>query len=195
MSIPFERELRRVSSQKVAPKQQVLTELGTSVAPRQRPKGNVSSQNLPLVLPSSPSPRNTPSLQVLPNNDANIDVTDKSNSISQIPTPASPYAIQTKANALQIDLKTPTRASVNENIFEATFSENFIEQNSLPQIPTSSGSKTEISSPTSPIHQNTPKILASGHRRNMSDTTAFNKYFHLNCILIFYFQRATNCAT
>lgn len=163
MSVPFESELRRVSMQKIlsAPKQQVLTELGTSVAPRQRPKGNVSSQNLPLVLPSSPSPRNTiasPSLQVLQNNDTHFDATDKSNSISQISTPASPYL---RANALQNDLKTPTKTNVNENIFE-------------------SGSKTDISSPTSPIQQNTPKVLASGHRRNMSDTSAFNKYFLLN---------------
>lgn len=166
MNVPFESELRRASAQKTlaTPKQQqVLTELGTSVAPRQRPKGNVSSQNnLPLVLPSSPSPRNTiasPSLQGLQNNnDANFDATDKSNSISQISTPASPYAIKTRGPnpLLQNDLKSPT--SANENIFET------------------GGSKTDISSPTSPIHQNTPKVLASGHRRNMSDTSAFNKY-------------------
>ncbi|XP_031618764.1 AP2-associated protein kinase 1 [Contarinia nasturtii] len=174
---PFESELKRASVQKttIAPKQQVA-ELGTSVAPRQRPKGNVSSQNLPLVLPSSPSPRNTiasPSPQVLQSTDPNFDACDKSSSISQ--TPVSPYALKSKAN----DLKTPTKSSANEQLFEAKFADSFSDTTNLPQPPLS-GSKKDIQSPTSPMHQqllNAPKVMAGGHRRNMSDTSAFNKTF------------------
>lgn len=181
---PFESEVKRASAQKttITPKTQTVTELGTSVAPRQRPKGNVSSANLPLVLPSSPSPRNTiasPSPQVLQSTDPNFDACDKSNSISQ--TPVSPYALKSKANVMPNDLKTPTKSGANENLFEAKFADSFSDTTNLPQMsqPASSGSKKDIQSPTSPMHQqllNAPKAVSSGHRRNMSDTSAFNKY-------------------
>lgn len=183
----FESEIKRVSAQKttIPPKQQVLSEMGTSVKIRQRPKGNVSSQNLPLVLPSSPSPRNTiasPSPQVLPSAEPNFDICDKSSSISQTSTPVSPpYALKPKAVIMQCnDLKSP---GVNENLFEAKFADSFSDTTNLPQMPpppplTSSSSKKDIQSPTSPMHQqllNAPKAVATGHRRNMSDTSAFNK--------------------
>lgn len=175
-----------MSAQKttIPPKQQLLSELGTSVAPRQRPKGNVSSQNLPLVLPSSPSPKNTiasPSPQVLQSAEPNFDICDKSSSISQTSTPVSPYALKPKANIIQCnDLKSP---GVNENLFEAKFADSFSDTTNLPQMPPPpplplSGSKKDIQSPTSPMHQqllNAPKAVATGHRRNMSDTSAFNK--------------------
>lgn len=161
----------------IVSKQPVLTELGTtSIAPRQRPKGNVATQNLPLVLPSSPSPRNiiaSPSPQVLQTNDTNFDATDKST------TPVSPYALKPKSIVLQNDIKTPTKPNVVENLFEAKFSESFRDTTNLPQTPSSTmGSKKDIQSPTSPMHQhllNAPKSIVSGHRRNMSDTSAFNK--------------------
>lgn len=179
----FESELKRSAAQKavVTPKQQLPTELGTSVAPRQRPKGNVSSQNLPLVLPSSPSPRNTvssPSPQVLQSNDPNFDTCDKSSSISQTTTPVSPYALKPKTNIIQNDLKTPTKSATNENVFEAKFADSFSDTSNLSQMTQSINVKNEIQSPTSPMHQNllnAPKAMASGHRRNMSDTSAFNK--------------------
>lgn len=168
----------------IAAKQQAVAEVGTSVAPRQRPKGNVSSQNLPLVLPQSPSPRNTiasPSLQVLQNNDPNFDTCDKpSSSLSQTSAPVSPFALKTKANILQNDIKTPTKPTANENLFEAKFADGFGDPTILPQMspPPSNGSKKDIQSPTSPMHQqllNTPKAVVGAHRRNMSDTSAFNK--------------------
>lgn len=178
---PLESEVKRVSLPKpaVVPKQTVHTEVGTtSIAPRQRPKGNASSQNLPLVLPSSPSPRNTvasPSPQVLQTNESNFDATDKST------TPVSPYALKPKSIVIQNDIKTPTKSGVAENLFETKFPDSFPDTTNLPQTPTSAmGSKKDITlqSPTSPLHQhllNAPKSNASGHRRNMSDTSAFNK--------------------
>lgn len=182
---PFESEFKRASAQKAAvlPKQQNL-ELGTSVAPRQRPKGSVSSQNLPLVLPSSPSPRNTvpsPSPQVLQNNDSNFDACDKSNSISQVTTPVSPYNLKSKSNATQNDLKTPTKSTANESLFEAKFADDFSDTSNLPPMAQPINAKTEIQSPTSPLLQqslNAPKAPTAGHRRIMSDTSAFNKYLH-----------------
>lgn len=183
MNPPFESELKRATAQKAAitPKQHVLTELGTSVAPRQRPKGNVASQNLPLVLPSSPSPRNTassPSPQVLQSNDPNFDTCDKSSSISQTTTPVSPYALKPKTNAIQNDLKTPTKSEPNEIMFEAKFADSFSDTSNLPHVTQPINTKNEIQSPTSPLHQqllNAPKAMSVGHRRNMSDTSAFNK--------------------
>lgn len=187
---PFESELKRVTMQKTTAttKPQALSELGTSVAPRQRPKGSVSSQNLPLVLPSSPSPRNmiaSPSPQGLQINEMNFESGDNVGSILQNSTPVSPYTLQPKipiANVLQKDLKTPVKSNANENMFEATFADSFSSTTILPQTQTSTAKK-EIVSPTSPMHQkslNAPKVvdnrLAGGHRRNMSDTSAFNKY-------------------
>lgn len=183
-SPPFESELKRVSAQKASmvAKQQLQTELGTSVAPRQRPKGNVSTQNLPLVLPSSPSPRNaiaSPS-SVLQTSDPNNETGDKSSSISQTTTPVSPYAMKSKTGVTH---NTPTKSNAVSNLFEAPFCSNFTDSSTtnLPQSTSSIGSKSDIQSPTSPMHQsllNAPKTLTAGHRRNMSDTTAFNKYFH-----------------
>lgn len=188
------------------------TELGTSVAPRQRPKGNASTQNLPLVLPSSPSPRNamSPSPQVLQANDPNFDGVASS-------TPVSPYALKSKPNALPLaGDKTPTRnhqtspskeavparqpsgamksqrstslhsesqalAATTERLFEARFSDTFRDTtHAAPTTATSTSSiasKTDVQSPTSPLQQqllNAPKFMA-GHRRNVSDTSAFNR--------------------
>lgn len=200
---PYESELKqRAAVQKTISSKQssgaaISGELfGTSVAPRQRPKGNASSQNLPLVLPSSPSPRNTvsssssPSPQVLPSNDPNFDTCDKSSSIPQTTTttPVSPYALSKpkpkQPNAIPNDLKTPstaTQVTPNENMFVAKFADNFSDD--TPQA--SISAKNEIQSPKSPpivmncqhLLNTPPKALAgAGHRRNMSDTSAFNKY-------------------
>lgn len=179
----FESELKRVSTQKatIAAKQQIQAELGTSVAPRQRPKGNVSSQNLPLVLPSSPSPRNaiaSPSPQVLQSSDPNFEAGEKSCGISQTTTPVSPYALKQKAGLTQNDIKTPTKPAASEKLFEANFGDSFSDSTSMPQVNSAISSKNEIKTPTSPIHQillNAPKATTVGHRRNMSDTSAFNK--------------------
>lgn len=162
---PFESELKRASQAQKASnvsKLQVQTELGTSVAPRQRPKGNVSTQNLPLVLPSSPSPRNaiaSPSPQTQQTSDSNGETSDKSSVVHS----------------------TPTKSNAATNLFEASFSTNFADSTTATNLPQSTptiGSKSDIQSPTSPLHQsllNAPKAMTAGHRRISSDTTAFNK--------------------
>lgn len=181
MCPPFEGELKRATAQKttIVTKQQIQAELGTSVAPRQRPKGNIASQNLPLVLPSSPSPRNaitSPSPQVLQANDSNLEASDKTNNSSQSTTPVSPYVLKQKSSATQNDLKTPTKSGATENLFEAKFSDSFSDTSNLSQLPSTVGSKNDIHSPTSPMHQSLLNAhKPAGHRRNMSDTTAFNK--------------------
>lgn len=74
-------------------------------------------------------------------------------------------------------------SGVNENLFEAKFADSFSDTTNLSQMQPpqlSSGSKKDIQSPTSPMHQQllkAPKAAATGHRRNMSDTSAFNKYY------------------
>lgn len=159
--------MKRASAQKASnvSKQQIQTELGTSVAPRQRPKGTVSSQNLPLVLPSSPSPRNaitSPSPQVLQTSDPNGESGDKSSVVHN----------------------TPTKSNAAGNLFEAKFCSNFTDSTTATHLPQSTpviGSKSDIQSPTSPLHQsllNASKTMTAGHRRISSDTTGFNKYFH-----------------
>lgn len=201
---PFESELKRATAQKTltVAKHQIQTELGTSVAPRQRPKGNVSSQNLPLVLPSSPSPRNaiaSPSPQVLQSNDPCGETGDKSSGIPQTTTPVSPYAVKSKAGVV-VHNNTPTKSNVTANLFESTFVGNFNDSTttSLPQTSSAIGSKCDLQSPTSPLHQsllNAPKPMTAGHRRIASDTTAFNKYFQfvlITCILEISSTSSTN---
>lgn len=175
--------MKRASAQKttIITKQQAQTELGTSVAPRQRPKGNASSQNLPLVLPSSPSPRNvvaSPSSQVLQSSDSNYDTSEKPSAIPLATTPVSPYAVKVKPGTIQNDHKTPTKPDATGNLFEATFNDSFNDTVNVTQTTPTIDSKNDTQSLTSPMHQsllNASKAMTSGHRRNMSDTSAFNK--------------------
>lgn len=176
-SPPFESELKRATAQKTltVTKQQVQVDLGTSVVPRQRPKGNVSTQNLPLV--SSPSPRNaitSPSPQVLQTNESNLEASGKTNNLSQSSTP---YVLKQTASGIQNELKTPTKLGATESLFGAKFSDSFSDTTNSPQMSSAIATKDDFHSPTSPMHQKllgTPTSTA-GHRRNMSDTTAFNK--------------------
>lgn len=181
-SPPFESELKRASAVKTTSisKQTPISEVGTSVVPRQRPKGNVSTQNLPLVLPSSPSPRNTissPSPQML-QADANTDNSFASD--GSISTKQSKTNIIAATSISQVDATTPTKSNTNED-FEVRFEAKFPDTFPSPSIPnvTTPGAKLDLKSPQSPpIVQNmlsTPKAAISGHRRIMSDTTAFNK--------------------
>lgn len=156
-------------------KQTPISEVGTSVAPRQRPKGNASTQNLPLVLPSSPSPRNiisSPSPQVV-HAEANADNSFASDPVKQ----SKPNVLAIATSVSQVDATTPTKSNTNEVLFEAKFPDTF--PPSAPIVTTTPGAKIDIKSPQSPPSVqsllNTPKAAISGHRRNMSDTTAFNK--------------------
>lgn len=95
---------------------------------------------------------------------------------------ASDSAKQSKSNLLaasstsQVDATTPTKSNTNEVLFEAKFPDTFPATASNVTTP---GAKIDLNSPQSPPSvQNllsTPKAAISGHRRNMSDTTAFNK--------------------
>lgn len=95
-----------------------LPEAGTSVAPRQRPKGSIqpASHNLPIVAPPSPSPRNTLSSPVPPSAAvANAAGTTTVVATSQSNPPSSETTPQQYANAA--DEATPT--------FTAQFQANF----------------------------------------------------------------------
>lgn len=149
----LESQMKRASSAKSASasKQLPITELGTSVAPRQRPKGNAATQNLPLVLPSSPSPRNT--------------IASPSSQVAQADVPDT-----TKPS------NTHDASAEHNNMFEANFTESF----PPPPVPTQAipiVDKVPESPIAVPIQRllSTPKVAASGHRRNVSDTSAFNK--------------------
>lgn len=152
----FESQLKRASAVKSTPlsKQMQQAELGTSVAPRQRPKGNFSSQNLSLVLPSSPSPRTTitsPSTQGL------------------LPDPGADSAKLNQA----IATPKPNNVEIN-NTFEANFTDSFppsatISTENLNQVPDPTIASTKQYS------LSTAKTNVGGHRRNVSDTSAFHK--------------------
>lgn len=90
----------------------------------------------------------------------------------------SPYTLKQKAGVTQNDIKTPIKTCATENLFEAKFGDSFSDTTNMTQMTSTIGSKNDIQSPTSPMHQsliNAPKPLTVGHRRNMSDTSAFNK--------------------
>lgn len=79
---PFDSELKRTSLKASATSKMatLVLESGTSVAPRQRPKGSAQpSHNLPLVAPPSPSPRNTVSSPSLPHPDHHVTTTTTTN--------------------------------------------------------------------------------------------------------------------
>lgn len=174
-------------------------ESGTSVAPRQRPtvlrpKG---SAQLPLVAPPSPSPRNNLSSPVPPSL-TQVDappqqVCDQFTAQFQANFPATtptsapgnnvqPQQLPPKLSNLSITNAT-TQSFDGDNsdkLFESQFPDPFsevasssvndIQNEPLETIKQDSGNI----SPTKPIQLliDTPKI---GHRRNMSDTSAFNK--------------------
>lgn len=171
-------------------------ESGTSVAPRQRPKGSAQpSHNLPLVAPPSPSPRNnlspgppsltqvdTPSQQVSDQFTAQFQAnfpatTPNSTPSSNVP----PQQLPPKLSNLSIAHST-TQSFDGDNtdsLFELKFPDPFSEiASNAKEIEPVETIKEEdsgnIVSPTIPVPLllETPKI---GHRRNMSDTSAFNK--------------------
>lgn len=178
-------------------------ESGTSVAPRQRPtvqrpKGSAqTSHNLPLVAPPSPSPRNnlspvppsatqvdTPSQQVCDQFtaqfQANFPATTPNSATANI---VSPQQLPPKLSNLSITNSTTHSFDDDNKLFESQFPDPFSEAGSSVndqsniQNETMETIKQEsgiVVSPTKPIQLllETPKI---GHRRNMSETSAFNK--------------------
>lgn len=119
---PFENETKRASivtkpTSASSAKQIQLTTLesGTSVAPRQRPKGSIqpSSHNLPIVAPPSPSPRNTLSSPIPTAQGVTTNTTAVTASVQQ--------SNQTSADATP----QPFQNTATEEPFAAQFQANF----------------------------------------------------------------------
>lgn len=229
---PFESDLKRSSVKPSSTKNQIpVSEAGTSVAPRQRPKGSAQpSHNLPLVAPPSPSPRNTLSSPIpqtaevagiktepfaaqfqanfppiatqipvtIPQQPAPIPLQQ-----SQAPAPLPPTQQQSvpilpqqQEQAIAAATTVTTVANINsqieENLFESNFAHPF--RGSGNNLVASTGSFTQIDAgvithlpqdmvmpletvgtPTKTVQLLGAPKTNSGHRRNMSDTSAFNK--------------------
>lgn len=163
---PMESELKRTQSTRSTPfslaKQMQNVESGTSVAPRQRPKGNISTQNLPLVQPPSPSQRNTNTLpsplpSAIPEQEADGLEKQKNAFLSTVSETDSTQAI-------------PNSVENVENLFPANFPDPF----EAAAVASSAGPLPEV--PMRQVQNLAPKD-PTGHRRNLSDTTAFNRVY------------------
>ncbi|XP_059617361.1 uncharacterized protein LOC132262196 isoform X1 [Phlebotomus argentipes] len=186
----FEADQKRSAAVQGAPKTPKSTsvlvpESGTSVAPRQRPKASASHAaapgQLPIALPPSPSPRNTLS--------------------SPVPTTEAPneaFTAQFSAAFPQNDEVAVPRSNTGgkgakaehlDSLFQTNYPDPFRESGgesagppptagaSCESLPTTSQDVMGplVGTPTKPPQMLvTPKV---GHRRNMSDTSAFNKVY------------------
>lgn len=205
-----------------------VPEAGTSVAPRQRPKGSAQpAHNLTLAAPPSPSPRNTvssPSIPTTSNDTASHQqqsvvvetfATQFQANFPSVPSAAAPpLAITTPSQPSAqpaLAIRPQEQEPIIEKMFQTTFPDPFADASGAgaiiantvsktPSNPSSqSGSSTALftaalaaenaaatafadgadgDSPGSITGANhmlgAPKTVA-GHRRNMSDTSAFNK--------------------
>ncbi|XP_037957091.1 serine-rich adhesin for platelets [Teleopsis dalmanni] len=218
LAVPaFESEVKRISSaaaKVVKPQSVSIVESGTSVAPRQRPKGSsaVHGQNpLGLGLPPSPLPRNN---ITSPQPQQPVIEQFQTNFPNMPPPPAAPSAstvqqqtatIGNTVNAVATPSVTTAPAEVLNSLFESSVYPDPFSESSLPPqnsevldqavitvIPDSTshdvtGSnvvtapaavtpvKRMLSPPKVGVSTNMPN--ATGHRRNVSDTSAFNKTF------------------
>lgn len=200
---PFEYETKRNTAQtpktKATGGQSGTAESGTSVAPRQRPKASqqATPHNLSL-LPPSPSPRNVLSSPA---------PTDTSAAKQLFPPVASEFAAQFEDNFPSPAPMQRSTSSINkttaadgssekmDNLFQSSYPDPFRDGESGSNGASGSGSKKTslelisgggvesssdlLGSPSS--EQNllaAPKsAAAAGHRRNVSDTSAFNKTY------------------
>ncbi|XP_020798929.1 uncharacterized protein LOC110176822 isoform X1 [Drosophila serrata] len=187
---PFESEAKRISAaaSKAAKSQNVsVVEAGTSVAPRSRPKGSSAVHGgnaLGLGLPPSPSPRlNITSPQP-------VAVAEQ----FQANFPAMPTAVPAAAPPPQVaPVVPPVPAS---NLFEpsgypdpfnepaggaaasaaATVSEES-QKEEVVVVPQDLGAGGDGGTPTKSMLTAPKPSGGGGHRRNVSDTSAFNKTF------------------
>lgn len=170
---PMESELKRSQSTRSTPfslaKQMQNPESGTSVAPRQRPKASISAQALPLVQPPSPSQRSTNTLP------------------SPLPAPVPPPipeqdtdAIEKQKNAFlstvsETDATQTIPNTVDNNLFPSNFPDPF-ESSGTTATNTVKSAGPQLEVPLRQVQNLVPKDNA-GHRRNLSDTTAFNRVY------------------
>ncbi|XP_063697673.1 uncharacterized protein LOC134828621 [Culicoides brevitarsis] len=200
---PFEHETKRAvgpppGSASKTPKQPVthaVEQSGTSVAPRSRPKPT-AAVNLSLGLPPSPSPRNILSSPI-PGNQA---TTTQTSSTTVTDAKVEPFKAQFEDNFPTTPATVVQQAVVasNEkldNLFQSNYPDPFRDERtpsvtgnvtsgpssqktSLELINTGSSANDLLGSPSSGSGGQllvAPK--AAGHRRNVSDTSAFNKTY------------------
>lgn len=176
-------------------------EAGTSVAPRQRPtvQRPKGAAQLPLVAPPSPSPRNNLSSPVPPPSQIDTPsqpVCDQFTAQFQANFPAAttpgnnvqPHQLTPKLSNLSITSAKPQSFDDgnSDKLFESQFPDPFrevaasaagdmsnIRNEQLETINQESGIVVSPTQPPTQLMLETPKI---GHRRNMSDTSAFSKY-------------------
>ncbi|EDW55685.1 GM17048 [Drosophila sechellia] len=179
---PFESEAKRISAaaSKAAKAQNVsVVEAGTSVAPRSRPKGSSSVHGgnpLGLGLPPSPSPRqNITSPQPQPQPvveqfQANFPAMPPAVPPPQAVTPAAPAASNLfEASGYPDPFNEPAAAVIPTEFLPAAEEPN---KEEVPQdLNVIAGTPTKsMLTPPKPSG-------GGGHRRNVSDTSAFNKTF------------------
>lgn len=161
----------------------VVETSGTSVVPRSRPKPT-AAVNLSLGLPPSPSPRNILSSPIPGNNsvtDAKVEPF-KAQFEDNFPTTPAPGIMQAAPsnekldNLFQSNYPDPFRdertPSVTGNV---TTSGPSSQKTSLELINTGSSANDLLGSPSSGSGGQLLAAPKTGHRRNVSDTSAFNK--------------------
>ncbi|XP_013109559.1 AP2-associated protein kinase 1 isoform X2 [Stomoxys calcitrans] len=205
----FESDAKRISASAKAVKSQTVNiiESGTSVAPRQRPKGSTAvniQKPLPLGLPPSPSPRN------------NITSPHPQQPISeqfQVSFPTITTVVQTSESSSTAVSKNPNESQGNtsnniqnpptevlNSLFDSSgfpdpFSENSDAKQTLSDKSKENAEALDSMKNTASAEsctsnkvvntadqmlsppKSSPNNNASGHRRNVSDTSAFNKTF------------------
>lgn len=197
---PFESEAKRINAAAKAakPQQNVsLVEAGTSVAPRSRPKGSTSvhgQKALGLGLPPSPLPRQnitSPQPQpVVEQFQANFPAMPV---VSTAPAVAAAAPVVTTAAAATATDTTAVNSLFESSVYPDPFNEPTAttiatSTAALPVAPNEAGSEQPESTvneltvsgsndtPTkSMLTPPKPSAQSGGHRRNVSDTSAFNK--------------------
>ncbi|XP_062535752.1 AP2-associated protein kinase 1 isoform X2 [Armigeres subalbatus] len=202
---PYESETKRIPSATGAisktTKQPISSGLegGTSVAPRQRPKASQTAANnsFSLGLPLNPSPKNILSSPV-PGAAPSIPLDQPGPPVTAAPT--EPFVAKFSANFPP----PPAQEIQSSNLFQSTYPDPFREVDSQElgtphavhpeqNVPVhdTSASSSVLQSPShasassqsdTPLGTGTSSLLPSkqpivGHRRNMSDTSAFNKAY------------------
>lgn len=201
---PFESEAKRITSAVAKahkPQTVNIVESGTSVAPRQRPKGtSTANKPLGLGLPPSPSPRTNitspqpqqPVLEQFQVNFPAITTTVKTMDLSNVAqTNTSTEILISTANINKNQTTEVLNSLFDETGFPDPFSESSTAKNVDPEECTtnieSKEPPTEIALDESlvipgdcsdqmlPSPKSSQFPTACGHRRNVSDTSAFNK--------------------
>ncbi|KAH8293250.1 hypothetical protein KR018_003881 [Drosophila ironensis] len=186
---PFESEAKRISAaaSKAAKSQNVsVVEAGTSVAPRSRPKGSSAVHGgnaLGLGLPPSPLPRQSitsPQPQV---QQAAQPVVEQFQANFPAMPPAGPPLAAPQAQVVASALATANSAN---NLFESSGYPDPFNEPATAAVPAAEEPKQEElpqelnvpgGTPTKNMLTPPKPSGGGGHRRNVSDTSAFNKTF------------------